>query len=172
MVSPQLGLGRSCLLGERDPQEQRLCGRVERVSKGQRTEAFSEGGRAPKPLSGRFWSFRVKPCRGASKWNSSPNRNDKLWLAGNATFLIYGASNYREPRNLCFTNKHIYTTCLEMIISPYELKTSPNTSVLVITITTVEITQVPHNTGLHGDTVEQKCLFILALQPHPHCLHI
>lgn len=74
------GLGRFSLLGDSDPEEQRLCGHVERVSKGQEMQAFSEGGKTLKPLSGRFWSFTAQPCRQASKRNSSQSRNDNLWL--------------------------------------------------------------------------------------------
>lgn len=39
------GLGRFSLLGESDPEEQRLCGRVERVTKGQEMQTFSERGK-------------------------------------------------------------------------------------------------------------------------------
>lgn len=37
------GLGRFSLLGESDPKEQRLCGRVERVTKGQEMQTFFRG---------------------------------------------------------------------------------------------------------------------------------
>lgn len=37
------GLGRFSLLGESDPEEQRLCGHVERVTKGQEMQTFSKG---------------------------------------------------------------------------------------------------------------------------------
>lgn len=74
------GLGRFYLLGESDPEEQRLCGHVERVTKEQEMQTFSEGGKTLKPLSGRFWLVMAQPCRQASKEHSSQNRNDNFWL--------------------------------------------------------------------------------------------
>lgn len=73
------GWGKLSLLGESDPEEQRLGGHVERVTKGQEMQTFSEGGKTLKPLSGRFWSFTAQPCRRASKRHSSQNRDDNFW---------------------------------------------------------------------------------------------
>lgn len=74
------GSGRFSLLGESDPEEQGLCGHVERETKEQEMQPFSEGGKTLKPLSGRFWSFTTQPCHQASKRHSSQNRNDNLGL--------------------------------------------------------------------------------------------
>lgn len=74
------GLGRFSLLGESDPEEQGLCGHVERATQEQEMQTFSEGGKTLKPLSGRFWSFTTQPCHQASKRHSSQNRNDNLGL--------------------------------------------------------------------------------------------